>query len=63
LGWRYANDQTDIVVDNDGLGPALIREVVFTIDGQHQRDAISGVRQISGNSRAEITLMRSRAAS
>jgi len=54
IGWRYANDQTGIVVDNDGLGPALIRDVVLTIDGRNQRDAISGVQQIIGNSRAEI---------
>lgn len=48
IGWRYANDQTG------GLGPALIRDVVLTIDGRDQRDAVSGVQQIIGNSQAEI---------
>jgi len=54
IGWRDANDQTGIVLDNDGLGPAQIRDVELTIDGRNQRDAISGVQQIIGNSRAEI---------
>ena len=47
IGWRYANDQTGIVVDNDGLGPALIRDVELTIDGRNQRDAISGCNRLS----------------
>jgi hypothetical protein len=28
IGWRHTNDETGIVVDNDGLGPAIIRYVV-----------------------------------
>ncbi|MBV8775090.1 MAG: hypothetical protein JO166_22565 [Deltaproteobacteria bacterium] len=43
IGWRYANDETGIVVDNDGLGPALIRDVVLTLDEREQRDAVSAV--------------------
>jgi hypothetical protein len=38
IGWHHANDETGIVVDNDGLGPAIIRDVVLTVDRQDQHD-------------------------
>jgi hypothetical protein len=56
IGWRYANDETAIVVDNDGLGPALIRDVVLSVDHRPQTDALAAVRQIVSDSGAEIRL-------
>jgi hypothetical protein len=56
IGWRHTNDETGIVVDNDGLGPAIIRDVVLTVDGQDQHDAISALRQIISIADASIEL-------
>jgi hypothetical protein len=56
IGWSYANDETGVVIDNDGLGPALIRDVVLTIDQHEQHDAVSAVRQIINNPNAEIRI-------
>jgi hypothetical protein len=56
IGWRHTNDETGIVVDNDGLGPAIIRDVVLTVDGQDQHDAISALRQIISITDAGIEL-------
>jgi hypothetical protein len=56
IGWSYANDETGVAVDNDGLGPALIRDVVLTIDGREQHDALSAVRQIVSNPKAEVQI-------
>jgi hypothetical protein len=56
IGWRHTNDETGIVVDNDGLGPAIIRDVVLTLDGQGQHDAISALRQIISIADASIEL-------
>lgn len=46
IGWHHTKDETAIVVDNDGLGPALIRDVVLTVDRHDQHDVISALRQI-----------------
>jgi len=54
MGWRYGNDETGVVVDNDGLGPALIRNVVLTVDERQQHDAISAVQQIISTPAAEV---------
>jgi hypothetical protein len=56
IGWRHANDETGVVVDNDGLGPALIRDVVLTVDQQNQHDTISAMRQIIPTPRAVIQI-------
>jgi hypothetical protein len=56
IGWRHTNDETGIVIDNDGLGPALIRDVVLTVDRQEQRDVISALRQIVSTPDARIEL-------
>ena len=56
IGWSYANDETGIVVDNDGLGPALIRDVDLTEDGHEQHDTVSAVRQIISDPNANIRL-------
>ena len=54
IGWRYGNDETGVVVDNDGLGPALIRSVVLTVDERQQHDAISAVQQIISSPSPEV---------
>jgi hypothetical protein len=56
IGWRYANDETAIIIDNDGLGPALIRDVVLAIDQRPQSDTLSAVKQIVNDPGAEIRL-------
>jgi hypothetical protein len=56
IGWQHANDKIGIVVDNDGLGPALIRNVVLSVDQRPQRDVISAVRQIIGDSEVEFNM-------
>ncbi len=56
IGWSYANDETGVVVDNDGLGPALIRDVVLTVDQHEKHDAISAVQQIINDPNAEIRI-------
>jgi hypothetical protein len=57
IGWSYADDQSGIVVDNDGLGPALIRDVVLKIDGHPQHDALQAVSlliDISADAKGQI---------
>lgn len=54
IGWSYANDEVGIMVDNDGLGPALIRDVILTLDHHPQQDALSALGQIIEGSKAEI---------
>jgi hypothetical protein len=56
MGWSYANDETGVVIDNDGLGPALIRDVVLTVDEHEQHDAVSAVRQIISDPNANIRI-------
>lgn len=56
LGWNYTHDQTSLVVDNDGLGPALIRDVVLTVDGKPQPNVIGALRQIVSGSNGSLTL-------
>ncbi|GEM_PF-1392022 len=46
IGWRHANDEIGIVINNDGLGPALIRDVLLTVDQKNQHDAVSALEQI-----------------
>ena len=56
IGWRYANNETGLQVDNDGLGPALIRDVVLTVDDHEQHDAVSAVRQLISNPNPELDI-------
>lgn len=56
LGWSYTNDHTSLMVDNDGLGPALIREVVLTVDEKPQSDVISALRPIVSGPNGSLTL-------
>jgi hypothetical protein len=44
LGWRYGVDEIGISVSNDGLGPALVRNVILTIDQKPQRDVVSALK-------------------
>jgi hypothetical protein len=56
IGWGYGNDQTSLALDNDGLGPALIRDVVLTVDGHPQSDVVSAMRQIVHGADGALTL-------
>ena len=44
VGWRYDTDEIGISVANDGLGPAIIRDVILTIDRNPQHDIVSALK-------------------
>jgi hypothetical protein len=46
IGWNYANEQSGIVVANDGLGPALIRDTVLKVDGHPQPDVLEALSKL-----------------
>ncbi len=46
IGWSYANDQSGIMIDNDGVGLALIRDVVLKVDGNPQHDALKAISKL-----------------
>jgi hypothetical protein len=54
IAWTYLNEQSGIVVQNDGLGPALIRDVGLKLDGRPQHDVVSALRQIVKGSTGNV---------
>ncbi len=45
----YGPDSIDIVVSNDGLGPAIIHSLDITVDGKPQRDVATALDALLGN--------------
>jgi hypothetical protein len=56
IGWRFGDDEIGIGISNDGLGPAIIRDVVLTIDQKPQHDAVSALRPFLGNPPPQVRL-------
>ena len=59
----FSPDEVSLAVIDDGLGPALIRDVVLTIDGKPQvrwRDALRAIARKSPTLRKDGTPMRLR---
>jgi hypothetical protein len=54
IGWHYDNDESGILVTNDGQGPAIIYGVALRLDGQPQHDVISALRRIVSGPAAVI---------
>ena len=45
----FSPDSLDVTISNDGLGPAVVRSLVVTVDGKPQRDVASALSHLVGD--------------
>jgi len=55
-GWHFDNDESGILVTNDGQGPAIVRMVVLKLDGRPQHDVVSALRQIVSGTTGSVQI-------
>jgi len=56
VGWHIGNDESEIVVVNDGQGSAIFHGTVFRLDNRAQHDVLSALRQIVNGSTGVVQM-------